>query len=208
MFDFENRQNMKIFNYIILSISFLIAVSFQIGLRSLILKNVLRPEQIKDLIFLIWLSPFGLLFILIMLYSIASIDVLKTVIFKKKIEFLKSSIILGGISLQLYLMNGQLMDVPMVIIAFLLSVSIALFGLCFWKIPRNEYFGVRFPWIMKDDLLWEKTHKFSTFLFLIFAIFLFSFSFFLKINLHIFLVSGGLVIFLIFLYSIIISMLG
>lgn len=62
----------------------------------------------------------------------------------------------------------QIRDVarPMVVVSL---VHIGLIGLPLRWVPRNPVIGVRMPWTLKSDQVWEKTHRFASIAFPFFA---------------------------------------
>lgn len=66
---------------------------------------------------------------------------------------------------------------------------------------RNFFIGIRTPWTLSSDMVWEKTHKIGSVLFRIVAVFVLTAFFFPEYFLWIFLIPlSGMVVFL-FVYS-------
>lgn len=88
---------------------------------------------------------------------------------------------------------------------FILPAIAALFivlGKVIKKTKRNYFFGIRTPWTLASDTVWEKTHKVGGFLFQCIGV-LTLFSIFLKGNLafFFFIIPLFLVVMFLFVYS-------
>lgn len=193
--------------WFLMFLSLLIALAYHISLNLKFFDLNLSQENISDEIFKIWFSSFMAFFISIIIQTVGKMEELKADIFKKKFNLVILSIILATISLQLYFISLKIIIFPKILILIFLSTAIFLFGLSSWNIPYNLYFGVRIPWIMEDKELWRKTQKFSAVSFFIFALAVWIVPIFSKFDFKSFLLMGGFVLFLIFLFAIIIKLL-
>lgn len=198
---------MHILKWSLMFLSLLIALAYHLSLKFEFFNLILSQENIRDEIFKVWFSSFMAIFTSIMIQTVGKMEELKADLFKKKFDLVILAIILGTISLELYIINLKIIILPKILIGMLLSTSIFLFGLSLWNIPYNLYFGVRIPWIMEDKELWRKTQKFSAVSFFIFAFSILIVPIFVKFDLNYFWLMGGLLLFIILIYSILIKLL-
>ena len=74
------------------------------------------------------------------------------------------------------------------IIPALMSAFFVLIGNYFPKISRNKVIGIRVPWTLKSDDVWQKTHRLGGILWVVFGFISFAFSF-TRINYVVFFIS-------------------
>lgn len=99
------------------------------------------------------------------------------------------------------------LGLPLKANSFAISVISLIFIIIGNYIPKcrpNHYVGYRFPWIMNDDELWIKTHRFSGVI-LVFAGFASFAASFFHIGKYIFLICLGTIIFIPLIYSLVIK---
>ena len=92
----------------------------------------------------------------------------------------------------------------MSLVASFMSLVFIIVGNYIPKSKPNNVVGFRLPWIMNDDDLWKKTHRFSGLVLVICGFASFITSFFV-IGKYVFLVSLGIIIFVPLIYSLIIK---
>lgn len=92
----------------------------------------------------------------------------------------------------------------MSLVASFMSFVFIIVGNYIPKSKPNNIVGFRLPWIMNDDDLWKKTHRFSGLVLVICGFASFITSFFV-IGKYVFLVSLGIIIFVPLIYSLIIK---
>lgn len=92
----------------------------------------------------------------------------------------------------------------MSLVAYFMSLVFIIVGNYIPKSKPNNVVGFRLPWIMNDDDLWKKTHRFSGLVLVICGFASFITSFFV-IGKYVFLVSLGIIIFVPLIYSLIIK---
>jgi uncharacterized membrane protein len=104
--------------------------------------------------------------------------------------------------LTIYWNLGNMFNMSYFIIA---PIAILLFftGILLEKTKRNWFIGIRTPWTMSSDVVWEKTHKHGAIIFKVYAVILLLAMFVIKPEylLIIFIVSLLIVVIWIFLYS-------
>ena len=158
--------------------------------------------------FVLFLFPVISLFIGLLLMYIPRIDPLKQNFksFEKEYDLFVLTFLVFFISIQLFVIYWNLgyhRDIRL-IISMSLSILFIVIGLMLKKTKRNFFVGIRTPWTLSSDVVWDKTHKIGGYLFILLG-FIFAFSLFLKeFSIHIILSSIFIVIVSLFIYSYII----
>ena len=113
--------------------------------------------------------PLILLGLDVLLFALPNIDPLKKNVLKFK-PFYEGFIILFSIFLLLIQMHLILWNLgiqinPSFLISFLLPILFFYIGILCEKSKRNWFIGIRNPWTLSSDFVWEKTHKIGAKLF-------------------------------------------
>ena len=98
---------------------------------------------------------------------------------------------------------GMSLEITTLIIPFM-SILFIIIGNYIPKSKPNWYVGYRVPWIMEDEDLWKKTHRFSGVLLVVCGFISLITSFF-EVGKYIFLVNLGIIIFVPLIYSLIVK---
>ncbi|MEM0360706.1 MAG: SdpI family protein, partial [Candidatus Diapherotrites archaeon] len=98
--------------------------------------------------------------------------------------YLHALTILAGLGMQIEI---KLMLLPA------LSVLFFYIALLLRKSKRNWFVGIRTPWTMSSDFVWEKTHKIGSYCFALMAVFIFILAFVQSSMAFIALIAGVLV---------------
>jgi len=122
--------------------------------------------------------------------------------FQTSYFFIKTTLVIFFSALYYYTFLsalGYVSNINLFIIPFM-SLFFIVLGLCLPKIKRNFFVGIRTPWTLKDDKVWEKTHQLGGKTFVIAGVLSF-FSVFLSFAFPVFLVLILLAAFIPFFYS-------
>jgi len=82
-----------------------------------------------------------------------------------------------------------------------LAVLFFFLGVILPKCKRNWFLGIRTPWTLSSDKVWEKTHKLGAVLFKVLALIILISMFFAEQTLLLFMIPLLLIIIIIFVYS-------
>jgi len=192
----------------ILTICFLITV---LSYRSLPNKIVThwdvtgQPNESMSKIPGLIITPLMLLGLDILFFILPNIDPLKRNVLKFK-SFYEGFIILFSIFLLLIQMHLILWNLGMKINPFsLILIFLPLFffyiGILCEKSKRNWFIGIRNPWTLSSDFVWEKTNRLAGRIFKISAIILLFCAFFPSMFFYLIIVDAFVIIVVTFIYS-------
>jgi uncharacterized membrane protein len=111
----------------------------------------------------VFLLPAITLILLAFFYALPKIDPLKGNILSFKAHYDNFILIFTGfmtlIYLQTMLWNAGVRVNPMAVISFGLFVLFHYTGVLLENSKRNWFIGIRTPWTLSSDTVWEKTHR-------------------------------------------------
>ena len=120
--------------------------------------------------------------------DIPKIDPMKSNIksFKKEFEIFVMILFLFFISLQLFVIAWNLGYIFNIGIIISVGLGILFFytGVMLKKTKRNFFIGIRTPWTLSSDAVWEKTHKMGSIIFKIVGVMCFAGFFFGKFMIY------------------------
>lgn len=127
------------------------------------------------------LIPFIMIIFTVLMYYLPSFDPLKNISkFKRDYEIFVVVILAFFflIHLQVLLWNIGIQISPNLIIPIAIGMLFLYIGYLLPKTKRNWFIGIRTPWTMSSDIVWEKTHAIASKLFFIVGIIAFFASIF------------------------------
>lgn len=88
-----------------------------------------------------------------------------------------------------------------IIVLFCISIIFIYLGILLKKTKRNFFMGIRTPWTLSSDIVWDKTHSLGGKLFMIAGFFSFMGLFFKKFMIYFILVPLAIIILVTMIYS-------
>jgi len=153
----------------------------------------------------VFLLPGLYLAVAILLTILPAIDSLSENVKRFYREYYAFKIVLGVFFVALFIVTllpnfGYYVDIArtVVVMVSLLFISI---GILFRNSKRNYFLGIRTPWTLSNDFVWEETHRIGKYAFVIYGIAMIILSFLFRPQLLFLVFIGGIAIVVIFLFA-------
>jgi uncharacterized membrane protein len=161
-----SMRKAEIFTILIIAISFLLGIYLYPQMPSQMASHWSASGKVDDYLPKFWalfLMPLVLAFLFLMYILIPKVDPLKENIEKFRKYFDVFFVILAALLFYLYLLTifwnlGKRFNMA----HFLIPAFALLFyycGVLVEKAKRNWFIGIRTPWTLSSEVVWEKTHK-------------------------------------------------